>query len=119
MTTDEMRSWLADIDHALRNGSRMTRANLSFERLCGALGVNPNALRPVPREDLPADLRTKALAGTATRLGYELGRKEALKEIADGMGFESHFRDYVTVQLDLDTFGKLLAAREIATKDPK
>jgi hypothetical protein len=62
---------------------------------------------------------TKALVETAAKLGRELGRREALKEIADGMGFESHFPDYVTVQLDLDTFGQLLAAREIAAKEPK
>lgn len=67
---------------------------------------------------LPTEADIKALTQLCHKLGKAEGRKEALKEVADGMGFESHSRNYVTVQLDLDTYGQLLAAREIATKDP-
>ena len=42
--SDEAVEALYWIDNALRNGTKMTRANLAFEVLCNQLGVDPESL---------------------------------------------------------------------------
>ena len=40
----DLLTWLAAIDHSLRNGGRMTGANLALRLLCDAAGVNRDSL---------------------------------------------------------------------------
>jgi hypothetical protein len=53
----------------------------------------------------------KVLTETARRLGRELGRREALTEVADEMALEQEYSRFVTLQTDHDTWRVLLAAK--------
>jgi hypothetical protein len=53
----------------------------------------------------------KVLTETATKVAYELGRKDALTEIADEMAVEQEYLSYVTFQTDRDTALLLMAAK--------
>jgi hypothetical protein len=55
----------------------------------------------------------KVLTETATRLGREIGRKEALEEVARAMGidrWDDEPREYVDVTIDWDTYTMLQEA---------
>lgn len=60
----------------------------------------------------------RPLFETATKVALELGRKEALKEVADEMGVvqDDPRIGYVTLQTDHGTWRTLMAARDIGPK---
>lgn len=66
-----------------------------------------------------AALEREGGAAGGCEQAYERGRRETLKEIAAEMAL-SHPEDprvrYVEVQLDLDTYRQIMAAREVATE---
>lgn len=83
--------------------------------ICADVGC-PGFGRCQDPDCLPA--RAKPLMEVANRLGYELGRKEALNEIADEMAVEQDDErlSYVTLQTDRETWGILLAAKTAASQ---